>query len=166
MAERRRKKGRFIGIPFHVVASDKFTKLKGNELRLLLDLLLQFNGHNNGSMTTSEKKLAERGWQRSSIYEASKGLQREGWIVVTRQGFKVRSLTTLVAVTWEGIDDPPKGVRYDEGVKPSPVPLGYWCKHPDTWELIPHCLQKNYSETGRKKLDSTQNLNANLRKSA
>jgi hypothetical protein len=56
-------------------------------------------------------------------------------------------MATLVAITWNGIDDPPKGVRYDEGVKPSPVPLGYWCKHPDTWELIPRCLQKNSSKT-------------------
>jgi hypothetical protein len=112
-----------------------------------MELLLQYRGFNNGNLTTAESVLSKRGWAAGSIYNASTGLQRKGWIVVTRQGYKVRGMATLVAITWNGIDDPPKGVRYDEGVKPSPVPLGYWCKHPDTWELIPRCLQKNSSKT-------------------
>ncbi|MET4161960.1 hypothetical protein ABIE61_001809 [Marinobacterium sp. MBR-111] len=147
MAERRKKKSTFLGIPRHVAQSEQFTKLLGNELRLLMELLLQYRGFNNGNLTTAESVLSKRGWAAGSIYNASTGLQRKGWIVVTRQGYKVRGMATLVAITWNGIDDPPKGVRYDEGVKPSPVPLGYWCKHPDTWELIPRCLQKNSSKT-------------------
>jgi len=147
MAERRKKKGRFLAIPYNVATSNQFADLKGNELKLLVDLLAQYQGSNNGNLTTAESVLSKRGWAASSIYAASTGLQRKGWIVVTRQGYKVRGMATLEAITWNGIDDPPKGVRYDEGVKPSPVPLGYWCKHPDTWELIPRCLQKNSSKT-------------------
>ena len=146
MTKPSKKHVRFVGIPHKIASTDKFAKLKGNELKLLIELLRQFNGRNNGNLTTAESILSKRGWAASSIYYASTGLQRQGWIVITRQGWKVRGMATLVAITWEGIDDPPKGVKNDEGISVSPVPLSYWCKHPDTWGLIPRCLQKNSSK--------------------
>ena len=62
-------------------------------------------------------------------------LQDEGFVVVTKRGKKLRGHPTLVAVTWDGIDD--CGVDYEEGVKVSAVPLGYWRFSSDERQSLP-----------------------------
>lgn len=130
----RRKNGRFIGIPYHVANSEIFGHLKGAEVKLLIDLLCQRNGSNNGCLSPCYSLMKKRGWAKSSLHRAFSGLVDKGFLVVTRQGWKVRGRPTLVAVTWDGIDESRPGVEYDDGITPSPVPLGYWCKEPALWK--------------------------------
>lgn len=151
MSAVKRKKGsrRFIGIPYNVAATRQFCNLKPLELKLLVELAFQYNGSNNGNLTAAHASLKERGWTSSgSLHKALKGLLSKGWVMVTRQGWKRRGRPTLLALTWEGIDElrPSSAVTYDEGIKPSHSPLNYWCKHPKSWEHLPPCLQKNSSQ--------------------
>lgn len=133
---KRKKKGRFIGIPYNIATSEPFAKLKPPATKLLLDLLTQYTGSNNGMLSPCHSLMKERGWAKSSLYRAYSSLVHSGFIVVTRQGQKIRGFPTLIAVTWNGIDEPRK-CQYDYGIKVSPVPLSCWCKHKTTWEIEP-----------------------------
>ncbi|SFF97894.1 hypothetical protein [Neptunomonas qingdaonensis] len=137
MASRDRKSTkRFAGIPFSVLQSQQGASLKAAEVKLLIDLLFQFNGHNNGVLSPCLTLMKKRGWASSSLYRAFRSLEDKGFLVVTRQGWKVRGRPTLVAITWNGIDEP-KGLEYDKDIKPNPVPLAYWCKDKSTWKHKP-----------------------------
>jgi hypothetical protein len=135
--DRKRKKCRFIGIPYHVANSEQFARLKAPEVKLLVDLLMQFNGNNNGMLSPCYTLMKKRGWAKSSLYRAYSSLVHLGFIVVTRQGIKVRGNPTLIAVTWEGIDDPIK-VKFDTEIKVSPVPLSFWRLDKSQWSITPN----------------------------
>lgn len=127
----KRNKGRFVGIPYNVVRSPQWVSLSDSEARMLMELAFQFNGKNNGNLTLTHSILKDRGISNGACGRALKSLQEKGFIVVTRQGWKQRGKPTLVALTWHGLDDPPKGVEYDEGIKVESPPLNYWCKVPE-----------------------------------
>jgi len=122
---RRKKKGRFIGIPYSIVTSNEFLTLRSPEVKLLVDLLVQYNGSNNGSLSPCHALLKNRGWASSSLYRAYTSLLSKGFLVITRQGMKIRGMATMVAITWNGIDES-KGFAYDSHISPSPVPLNSW----------------------------------------
>lgn len=71
--------------------------------------------------------MKEKGWAKSSLHRAFKSLVNTGFLVITRQGYKVRGMATLVAVTWLGIDEHKNNV-YDEHIKVSHIPLNTWCQ--------------------------------------
>ncbi len=111
--------------------------LSGLEMLLLIHLLLQFNGRNNGNLTPAYSLMKECGWTSTgSLYKARQGLEHKGFIVVTKQGRKIKGDCTLVAITWNGIDDPIKWL-YDEKVNVSPVPLNYFLKAKEDWSIQP-----------------------------
>ena len=139
--DRQKKKERFIGIPHRIGLSEQWCKLKSPEVKLMIDLLTQYNGRNNGNLSPCYALMKKRGWAKSSLYRAYSKLEHSGFIVVTRRGFKIRGMATLIAVTWNGIDEPTKGV-FDEEIKPHPVPLNYWCKPQTSWKHQPK-LKKN-----------------------
>jgi hypothetical protein len=125
-AAKKRKKGRFVGIPYHVVNTPQFSSLSAKANKLLIDLLVQYTGSNNGALSACFTLMKPRGWKSSStVYKAKKELLDKGFIVVTKTGMKVRGHPTLLAITWNAIDECPK-VIFDEHVKPSVVPLSYW----------------------------------------
>lgn len=125
----RKSKARFAGIPFSVIRTEQYATLTGPEVKLLVDLLYQFNGRNNGTLSPTITLLEKHGWSSTSLWRAKAGLLKKGFIVVTRQGWKQRGKPTLVAVTWHGIDE--TNIEYDVGVKPSSTPLNLWCKPPE-----------------------------------
>ena len=49
---------------------------------------------------------------------------------------KVRGHATMVAITWNGIDEA-RGFKFDSNVKPGPVPLRYWAQDPSSWDIKP-----------------------------
>ena len=135
--DRKKKTSRFIGIPYHVAGSEQFSNLKAPAVKLLVDLLYQYTGKNNGLLSPCYTLMKTRGWSKSSLYRAYATLVHSGFIVVTRQGMKIRNFPTLVAVTWNGIDEPVK-CKFDIGVKISPVPLSYWKLDKATWDIEPN----------------------------
>ena len=132
-----KKYERFVSIPYHVISSAPFACLKAPETKLLLDVLLQYNGRNNGMLSACYALMEKRGWASTSLHRAFNNLQHAGFFVVTRQGWKQRGKPTLVAVTWKGIDEPRQGIDYDEGITPSNSPLSYWCKAKAGWKHKP-----------------------------
>lgn len=130
MAKRKKNTGRFVGVPLSVWKSDEYANLKPAECKLLDDLNGQYSGHNNGLLSPAFTLMVKRGWATSSLHRAKTGLVNKGFIVVTRQGWKQRGKPTLVAITWNGIDDWPsdKTGQYDDGVKVSGAPLNTWRK--------------------------------------
>ncbi len=134
--DRKTKKGRFIGIPYHVAISEQFAKLRAPEAKLLLDLLIQYNGKNNGMLSPCHSLMKKRHWAKSSLFRAYSSLVHLGFLVVTRQGMKIRGRPTLVAITWNGIDEP-FDVDYDTEIKVSSIPLAYWKLDKSKWKIKP-----------------------------
>jgi hypothetical protein len=104
----RRITGRFIGLPHVVVKNKDYIQLSYKSKALLIDLMLQYNGKNNGDLTTALAILRDRGWKRqATIGEAVKELINANLIIRTREGqFRNPfSRCALYAITWQPIDD-------------------------------------------------------------
>lgn len=125
------KSGRFVGIPYSVATAPLFETLDAYEVKLLFDLSKQYNGKNNGNLTASITVMEKMNWASGTLHRKQKSLLEKGFIVVTRQGWKQRGKPTLLALTWHGIDEPPRHVQYDDGIKPSHRPLNYWAIVPE-----------------------------------
>ena len=97
-------KGRFLGIPHHVWLHEDFISLSPVALKLLVDILGQYNGNNNGDLVITRSFLKTRGWNSvSQIYKARNELVDKELIVLARQGG--RSRCSLYAITWKNIDE-------------------------------------------------------------
>ena len=104
----RRITGRFIGLPHVVVKNKDYIQLSYKSKALLIDLMLQYNGKNNGDLTTALAILRDRGWKRqATVGEAVKELIDANLIIRTREGqFRNPfSRCALYAITWQPIDD-------------------------------------------------------------
>lgn len=145
----KKQKGRFVGIPYDVATSVPFMALRAPEMKLLFDLMVQYNGSNNGCLSCCHTLMKKRGWAKSSLFRAFSNLQHTGFVVVTRQGAKIRGMATLVAVSWNAIHEPRRGVEYDGGIVPCNTPLNYWCKDKGSWKHQPRtkCLLKSHSSS-------------------
>ena len=129
----KKPKERFVGIPYHVASSERFCSLSAHAVKLLVDLSHQRNGRNNGQLSPCMALMKERGWKSSStLHKAFIELKDKGFVVVTKAGKKLRGHPTLVAFTWDGIDD--CEVKFDDGIKASGLPLGYWRLPFDKWK--------------------------------
>ena len=144
-SKKNRFEGGFFAVPKMILSSNAYLKLRAPEVKLLLDIGEQYTGHNNGHLTACHTLLKKRGWSKSSLHRALNNLIHAGFLVVTRQGRKVRGYATLLAITWLSIDEPKPGKPYDEGIEPSNKSLGYWCKIKSSWEHQPG--RKDYNES-------------------
>ena len=108
--------------------SPQYAKLSPRAVKLLVDLLCQYRGANNGDLTTAWTVMQERGWRsKALLYKARQELEARGWILRTRQGGI--NAATLYAVTFEGINDCRDGFgksKLDPGVRVDPKPLHLW----------------------------------------
>ena len=82
-----------------------FIELKGNSLKLLIDLAQQYNGFNNGDLCAAMSILKTRGWNSNQqIYKGLYELQERNLIMKTKQGGKGIG-PSLYAITWQPIDE-------------------------------------------------------------
>jgi hypothetical protein len=84
----RRNIGRHYQVPHSVADTVAYCSLSAHAQKLWHDLLLQYNGGNNGHIAAIFRQLAGRGWKgrNGTFYRALKELQVKGFIVKTRQG--------------------------------------------------------------------------------
>lgn len=88
---------------------------------LLDNLVMQFNGNNNGDLTAAPKIMKLYGWtSQGSVHSALTELLATGFIEQTRQGG--RNKCSLYALTWLAIDE--CGGKLD--VSPTRVPSNLW----------------------------------------
>ena len=105
----RRNKGRmmtdsFVRIPHHVINHEHFRSLSPRATKLLIDLLAQYRGYNNGDLCAPLSLMRERGWNSSDqLFKAKKELVEKGLIRVSRQGGLNKC--NLYALTWFSIDE-------------------------------------------------------------
>ena len=105
----RRNKGRmmtdsFVRIPHHVINHEHFRSLSPRATKLLIDLLAQYRGYNNGDLAATLKMMQERGWNSSDqLQKAKNELIEKDVIIVARQGG--RNKAGLYAVTFFPIDE-------------------------------------------------------------
>jgi hypothetical protein len=103
-AKARREPGGFVPLPSVAIRSEPFAKLGAHAVKLLIELLAQFRGDNNGDLEMTWGKMRKRGWaSRDTLNRARGELLGAGWIMVSRQGG--RHKCSLYAVTFYAIDD-------------------------------------------------------------
>lgn len=99
---------RFLGIPRSAYDAPQFATLRPWTLRLLVDLVAQYNGRNNGDLSAAWKVLRPRGWNsEETLNNAKKELLAAGYIVEMRKGGRPNRCS-LYALTWRPLDPSPK----------------------------------------------------------
>lgn len=93
----------FLALPHVVLRSDEFANLSPRATKLMLDLLAQYKGDNNGDLCAAVKLMGERGWRsKDRLAHAVRELLHKSFLVVTRQGGRHRA--SLYGVTFFDID--------------------------------------------------------------
>ncbi|MBB3170161.1 hypothetical protein [Simiduia aestuariiviva] len=107
--DRKKHKGRggsptFVRLFHRLLDNPDYINLGHTARSLLIDVLRQYNGRNNGDLCVTLTVLRKRGWTSNDTMRRALGeLINAGWIIQTRQGG--RNSASLYAVTFEPIDD-------------------------------------------------------------
>ena len=128
----------FAGIPRHIINSDTFKTLKGNEVKLLLMIAHFYDGKNNGDIAITMSILKDWFKSNTTLLRAKNGLLEKGFIVINAYGGRSaegKKLPHLFALTWLPINDLKPGkweMRFTHYTSNRP-PLNYWKdgKNPD-----------------------------------
>lgn len=102
-----RKKDPFMSIPIKLAKSQVFRSLKPTSLKVLIELLAQYNGINNGDLCAPKAYMKEWGiGSYSTLYKAIQELLEKELIVKTKQGVfsKGGKDCSLYALSWLTID--------------------------------------------------------------
>ena len=95
----------FFSLPNKLTACEDFVSLKGNSIKLLIDIGRQYRGNNNGDLCASLSVLRSRGWNSNQqLTKALKELLAKNLIIMTRQG-GLNMGPNLYAITWQPIDE-------------------------------------------------------------
>lgn len=98
-----REPGGFAALPYVCLRSPEFARLTPYAVKLMLDLLSQSNGNNNGDLCAAWSLMRLRGWRsKSTLQKALRELCDTGWLCLTRQGG--RHTASLYALTFYKID--------------------------------------------------------------
>ncbi|HFT8610115.1 TPA: hypothetical protein ACGSTG_003988 [Pseudomonas aeruginosa] len=107
-AKGRAEVGTFALLPHSVMDCEDFRSLSGSALVVLMCLLRQYRGNNNGDLSAEFGRL--QGWgigSKSTLAKALAELQRRNLIQRTREGQFTNpgGRCALYAVTWQPIDE-------------------------------------------------------------
>lgn len=101
---RRGKAAPFVKLPNSLVDSVVYIGLSDKAKTLLVDVIRQYNGKNNGDLDITLKNLKKRGWtSNDTLTRAKQELLQAGLIIQTRQGGKHKC--SLFAVAWQAVDE-------------------------------------------------------------
>ena len=104
-AKGRSESGSFAAIPHRCLRHQNFIRLTPRAIKLFLDLLVQYNGNNNGDLTAAFTIMKKRGWRSSETLRlAIDELLHYGWITKTRLG-GLNRIPNLYAVTFHSIHE-------------------------------------------------------------
>lgn len=93
----------FLHLHRGLLECDDFISLKGNSIKLLIDIGSQFSGYNNGDLCATLSVMRKRGWNSNQqLSKALKELLEKNLIVQTRQG-GLNMGCNLYALTWQRI---------------------------------------------------------------
>lgn len=104
-ARKKRDGGRFVAIPTCVLESNAWIDASPYAVKLLLDLLAQYRGNNNGDLCAAWKLMKRRGWRsEATLHKAKQELLALGLIAETRKGARPNK-ASLYGVTWAELDE-------------------------------------------------------------
>lgn len=96
--------GQFAALPYSVIRSEAFQNCKPIGIHLLLTLMLQYKGDNNGDICVSPKVMKEYGWHdKRQLGLGLTSLLDSKLMIKTRQGGK--NQCSLFAFSWIRIHD-------------------------------------------------------------
>ena len=149
--DREGKTKRFAGIPHVVLESKSYIALPARANKLLLDVVYQYNGRNNGDLTVAWGLMEKRGWSsKDTLSNAIRDLVDADLILKTRTGrfMNPGARCDLYAITWQPTDECP---WKDLEVGPTSTPPRKFslepCKHPS-----PKTGPGSNHKSGRKRL--------------
>lgn len=101
----KRDGGAFITLPMSVLNGAAYVGVSAHARMLLLDLVAQYRGDNNGDLCAAFSMMKLRGWKSThTLLSAKNELIDAGLIVETRKGSRP-SKASLYAVTWYALDE-------------------------------------------------------------
>jgi len=108
MARQRHKSGqgkrRFVMLPHDLLYLHEYMNLSHKSKSLLVELIMQYNGRNNGDFCITLSVMQKRGWSSNdTLRTAMQELLNADLVILTRQGGRNRC--NLYGVTWEPIDE-------------------------------------------------------------
>lgn len=106
MAKRNRKTkaSRFSQLPHTLLECPDYINLSGYAVKLLIELIKQYNGYNNGDLSLPFSYLVSRGFKsKATLHTKIKELVDADLIILTRTGGKNKA--NLYALTWIAIDE-------------------------------------------------------------
>lgn len=90
-------------LPHAIFQSAQYAALSPRAVKLLIDLLCQYRGTNNGDLCASWAVMRKSGWRsKSQLRKALLELDAARWVSLTRQGDINKP--SLYAVTFQGVD--------------------------------------------------------------
>ena len=94
----------FLHVPHVVWEHEDFSLLSSRALKLLIDLLGQYRGYNNGDLCCAMSIMKGRGWNSNDqLLKAKNELIKKNLIVLTKQGGRNFG-PNLYAITWQPIN--------------------------------------------------------------
>lgn len=116
MSSNKRFKGKigepFVALPRSVIRSEAYIGLSYAAKSLLVDVLDQFRGGNNGDLTVAWKVMQGRGWKsESTLNRAKLELLDAGFLYETRKGARPNK-ASLYALTWLALNP---STKFDPG---------------------------------------------------
>lgn len=104
-ASDKRDGGQFVAIPHAVLNGTAYLSVSSHARMLLLDLIAQYKGDNNGDFCAAYSMMKIRGWKSThTLLGAKRELIEVGLIEETRKGARP-NLASLYAVTWLDLDE-------------------------------------------------------------
>lgn len=100
--------GTFAALPHAVMDSESFRTLSGGALKVLLGLLRQYRGGNNGDLSATFTQAEAWGvGSKATLAKALRELQEQQLITCTREGrfIKPGGCCALYALSWQPIDE-------------------------------------------------------------
>ena len=98
-------RGGFLHLFRSLLDCDDFIALKGNTIKLLIDIASQYNGYNNGDLCATLSVMKKRGWNSNQqLSKALKELLERNLIIQTKQG-GLNMGPNLYAITWQPINE-------------------------------------------------------------
>jgi hypothetical protein len=120
--------GGYVALPHAVIRSPEWAELSPFAVKLLLDMLAQYRGDNNGELVAYWSKMSrERRWRsKETLFRALAELRNANWLELTRRGRRNKT-PALYAVTFYAIDH--CGGKLEEA-KATGSPSGAWRRPP------------------------------------
>jgi DNA-binding transcriptional ArsR family regulator len=118
------EKGGYAALYHCVTRSQAYIKLSAYAVKLLNDLLSQYNGSNNGDLGAAYTMMQKRGWKsKGTLSRSIKELLESGFIEVSRQGGRHRC--SLYALTFYAVDQ----CNGKIDIRPTTSPKSLWRKN-------------------------------------